>query len=70
MCNHIHLTLKYSTGHVLFDTILFPFGSAQHDLRQYTVDGHCRPTFQQMVFLQDDMVDFPDIGHGGQKSYG
>jgi hypothetical protein len=32
--------------------------------RQYTVDGHCRPTFQQMVFLQDDMVDFPDIGHG------
>ena len=31
-------------------------------VRQYTVDGIPRPTFQQMVFLQDDMVDFPDIG--------
>lgn len=35
---------------------------ADDRLLQYTVDGHCRPTFQQMVFLQDDMVDFPDIG--------
>ncbi|CAK9000564.1 Integrase catalytic domain-containing protein [Durusdinium trenchii] len=35
---------------------------ADDRLLQYTVDGIPRPTFQQMVFLQDDMVDFPDIG--------
>lgn len=31
-------------------------------LRQYSLEGIERPAFQQMVFLQDDMVNFADIG--------
>lgn len=31
------------------------------EARQYTVDGNPREPFQQMVFLHDDMVEFPDL---------